>query len=103
MSNFGAILLLYFICFGNVLYCLILGEPEQINDYQIYLDLSTSIPYVSLLDGDVIRSVVVDMQYLEPKLINDMPMLFDTNTGRTYLQNGSVGKTSPMAYELVIF
>ena len=49
------------------------------------------------------RSVVIDMQYLEPKLINDMPMLFDTNTGRTYLQNGSVAKTSPMAYELVIF
>ena len=48
------------------------------------------------------RSVVIDMKYLEPKLMNDMPMLFDTNTGRAYLQNGSVAKTSPMAYELVI-
>ena len=82
---------------------LIQGEPEQINGYKIYLDLSTSIPYVSLLDVGIIRSVVIDMQYLEPKLINDMPMLFDTNTGRAYLQNESVAKTSPMAYELVIF
>ena len=84
-------------------YLLISGEPEQVNGYQIYLDLSRSIPYVSLLDGDTIRSVVIDMKNLEPKLINGMPMLFDTTTGRTYLQNGSVAKTSPMAYELVTF
>ena len=79
------------------------GEPEKIKEYQIYLDLSTSISYVSLLDEDVMRSAVIDMEYLEPKLINDMPMFFDTNTGRTYLQNESMAKTSPMAYELVIF
>ena len=47
------------------------------------------------------RSVVIDMQILGPKRVNDVPMLFDPNTGRTYLQNTSVAQTSPIAYELV--
>ena len=81
----------------------IVGLSEKVNGIQIFLDLSRSIPHVSLLDGQVTRSVVIDMQILEARLINGMPMLFEPITGRTYLQNTSVAQSSPIAYELVSF
>lgn len=71
------------------------------NNIQVYLDLQTGIPHVNLQDGDVVRSVVIDMVILEPKRIDSMPMLYDGTTGRTYIQDASVAQSSPTAYYLV--